>query len=81
MDAVAWIEQLARELGVAPPNEREWEAILELAGVAAHSSERKAAPVACWIAARAGRTPEEGLALARTLESPAAEGDGGSVHG
>jgi hypothetical protein len=27
------------------------EAILELASVAAHSSERKAAPIACWLAA------------------------------
>ena len=35
--------------------------MLDLAGEAAHSSERVAAPVACWVAARAGVTPDEAI--------------------
>ena len=33
--------------------------MLDLAAVAAHSSERIAAPVACWIGGRAGASLEE----------------------
>ena len=44
--------------------------MLDLAGEAAHSSERIAAPVACWVAARAGVAPEEALD-ARARASPA----------
>jgi hypothetical protein len=38
-------------LGKPAPDEDTMEAILELASVAAHASERKAAPIACWLAA------------------------------
>ncbi|MEX1142274.1 MAG: DUF6457 domain-containing protein [Thermoleophilaceae bacterium] len=69
MDPDAWIEQFAAELGVAPPTEAERDALLALAGVAAHASERRAAPIACWIASRAGRDPEAALAAARALGS------------
>lgn len=69
MDADAWIESLARELGVTPPSERERDAILELAAAAARSSERRAAPVACWIVAATGRTAQDAFTLARTLEA------------
>ncbi len=34
-----------------------------LAGEAAHAYERIAAPVACWLAARAGLSPAEALAV------------------
>ena len=30
------------------------EALLDIAGVAAHASERTAAPIACWLIGRAG---------------------------
>ena len=73
MDADAWIELLARELGLPAPSVAERDAILSLAGVAAHSSERRAAPVACWLAARAGIDAEEALAIAHRLS--AASGD------
>lgn len=65
--AEEWIAAYAAELGVEPPSPEEIEQILDLAGVAAHSSERKAAPVACWIAARAGLDPTEGLERARKV--------------
>jgi hypothetical protein len=67
MTAAEWIRRYAEELGVAPPTEEETDALLGLAGVAAHASERTAAPVSCWIAARAGVAPADALAAARRL--------------
>ena len=67
-----WIQEFARRLGVEPPSEEEVATILELAGVAAHASERSAAPVACWLAARQGLDPAQALALARSVEGGSA---------
>lgn len=50
-----------------PPTDEEVDQLLALAGVAAHSSERTAAPVSCWLVARSGVSPAEGLAAARSL--------------
>ncbi|MCW3034264.1 MAG: hypothetical protein QOK19_1381 [Solirubrobacteraceae bacterium] len=47
-----WIAAFAREAGVERPSPDEIRELLSLAGVAAHSSERTAAPIACWIAGR-----------------------------
>ena len=49
--AEEWIARFAEALGKPAPDEATMEAILELASVAAHSSERKAAPIACWLVA------------------------------
>ncbi len=62
-----WIEAFAASLGVAPPGDGELATILELAGAAAHASQRTAAPVACWLGAAAGLSPAEALARARAL--------------
>jgi hypothetical protein len=67
LSGVQWIEQLAGHLGVAAPSEEELATLLDLAGVAAHASERTAAPISCWLAARAGITPEVALAAAHAL--------------
>jgi hypothetical protein len=67
MDAEHWIAAYAERLGTEPPTAAELEAILELAGEAAHASERRAAPVATWLSAKAGRSLAESLALARTV--------------
>ena len=64
MTAEEWVSRYARALGVAPPTPEEIDGILRLASVAAHSSERRAAPVACWLAARAGLDPEAARAAA-----------------
>ena len=64
-----WIEAFARELGVAPPTPEQAERLLDLAGTAAHSSERPAAPLACWVAGRAGATIEEFLAAAERVNA------------
>jgi hypothetical protein len=47
-----WIAAFAREAGVERPSTQEIRELLALAGVAAHASERTAAPIACWIAGR-----------------------------
>jgi hypothetical protein len=70
MRAKEWIAAYSEQLGVEPPTADELKAILEVAAEAAHASERIAGPVACWLAAKAGRSLEESLALAREL-SPA----------
>lgn len=62
-----WIDAFAAALGTAAPGDAQVEAILDLAGVAAHASQRTAAPVACWLAAAAGRSPADAIALARAV--------------
>lgn len=69
MTAKEWFTGFAAELGVAPPTGDEVRDLLQLAGEAAHASERLAAPVTCWLIARAGISPAEALqALARWKE-------------
>jgi hypothetical protein len=65
--AEEWLTAYAAKLGTAPPTPDELDAILALAGVAAHSSERKAAPVACWLVARSGVALDEACRLAEEL--------------
>lgn len=64
MNAKEWLEGFAREIGADAPGDEEIEKVLELAAEAAHSSERVAAPVACWIGARSGRTLTELIEIA-----------------
>jgi hypothetical protein len=66
-----WIAQFAEALGRPAPDAAEVQTLLKLASVAAHASERRAAPIACWLAATAGRPPEEALALAEALSGSA----------
>lgn len=61
----AWIAAFAANLGVEPPDPETVEVLLELAGVAAHASERVAAPIACWLVGRAGLDPTAALEAAR----------------
>jgi hypothetical protein len=69
VNAREWIDAYAERLGVEPPTADEFSTLLDLAGEAAHSSERVAAPVACWLCARAGLSPEESLTLAREVSA------------
>jgi len=62
-----WIAAFAARLGVEPPDDATVSALLDLAGVAAHASERTAAPVACWLAARADLAPSDALEAARAV--------------
>jgi hypothetical protein len=65
--AEGWIREYAAKLGLEPPSESEIEQLLSLAGVAAHASERQAAPICTWLAARAGLSPQQALAAAQDL--------------
>lgn len=62
-----WIATFAAQLGVKPPDAEQIEQLLALAGIAAHSSERTAAPLACWVAGVAGASSDEFLAAAQRV--------------
>jgi hypothetical protein len=69
VNARDWLSAYAEKRGVEAPTTEEFKTLLDLAGEAAHASERVAAPVACWLAARAGVGPEAALAKARELDA------------
>lgn len=64
MTAQEWLEQFAQTAGTAPPTPEELETLLKLAAVAAHASERIAAPVACYLVGRAGLGLDDAIVLA-----------------
>ena len=64
-----WLDGFAHELGLDTPDEDTIDKLLNLAGVAAHDSERIAAPIACWMIVVAGIDPPEALALAQKYVS------------
>ena len=67
----AWLDLLLRELpvGSAPPSAAEQTAILDLARVAAHGSERVAAPISAYLVglALAARPTDERAAALQAL--------------
>jgi hypothetical protein len=71
VNAREWVDAFCAELGTEPPTPEEFKAILDLAAVAAHSSERVAAPVACWVGGRAGASLDELQAAADRAGEPA----------
>jgi len=50
-----WISEFAAAIGAEPPDAATVEELLDLAAVAAHASERTAAPIACYLAGLSGR--------------------------
>jgi uncharacterized protein DUF6457 len=69
-----WLADFCERLGMEPPSKEEVVALLDLAATAAHASERTAAPLACWIAGRSGRSPTElGEIADEVAPAPAAE--------
>jgi hypothetical protein len=67
MTAQEWVRTFAEAVGAEPPSQEQMDEILRLAAVAAHSSERIAAPIACWVAGTTGRPPAELRAAAEAL--------------
>ena len=65
--ATDWLAAYSERLGLPAPTQQEVDTLLELAGVAAHSSERIAAPIACWLVGRTDLTPDDALALAKEI--------------
>jgi hypothetical protein len=50
LTAEEWIRTFAQKTGCKPPDQQQMDEILRLAAIAAHSSERIAAPIACYVA-------------------------------
>ena len=67
LDTRGWLDRYTAALGSPPITDEDVETLLALAGVAAHASERKAAPVTCYLAALAGVPLDKALATAREL--------------
>jgi Domain of unknown function (DUF6457) len=70
--AADWIRAFCEEIRMPAPDEQEAEAILRLAAVAAHASERIAAPMACWVAGASGKPLAELIEVAEGLEAKSA---------
>jgi Domain of unknown function (DUF6457) len=64
-----WVSQYAEAVGVTAPTPEEVDTILQLAAVAARASQRQAAPITCWLAARSGVTVRDALDTATRLQS------------
>ena len=62
-----WLARFAAEIGTTPPTSEELDMLLELAGIAAHASERPAAPITCWLVGRAGLSARDALATGQRL--------------
>jgi hypothetical protein len=67
ISAEEWIAAFAAEAGAAAPDEEQIARLLKLAAVAAHSSERIAAPIVCWIAGSSGIDAERAIEIAEGL--------------
>jgi hypothetical protein len=66
-DTQDWLARFAAEVGTTPPTPGEMDLLLALAGTAARAAERTAAPITCWLAARAGVAPQDALAAGQRL--------------
>lgn len=60
-----WLDRYAEALGVPPLAAEDVDAILDLAREVAHGTERKNAPLAAWLAGRAGVAPAAAVEAAR----------------
>ena len=67
MTGEEFAQALAADLGLPPLSEEEIGGLLALASVAAHASERLAAPLCTYLAGRAGRPLDEVRAAADRL--------------
>ena len=59
-----WIAEFAAAIGADAPDSGTVDELLDLAAVAAHASERTAAPIACYLAGLDGRPITELKAIA-----------------
>ena len=67
-----WITAFAAEAGVERPSIDDIRELLDLAGAAAHGSERTAAPLACWIAGRSSLAPSRLREIAEGIRGASA---------
>jgi hypothetical protein len=69
--AEEFIARFAAAAGVDAPTTIDIETLLDVAGVAAHASERKAAPIVCWLVGTAGISAADAHIIARRLAEEA----------
>ena len=62
-----WIAAFAERLDIEPPDPTTADLLLELAGMAAHDSERTAAPIACYLVGRVGLEVDAAMELAQAV--------------
>ncbi len=67
MTADDWITAFAARLGVTPPDAATIDELLAVAGVAAHASERTAAPITCFLIGASGVSPADAATIAQDL--------------
>lgn len=67
MTVEEFLQAYAAEVGAPIPRREEMDALLEVAAIAAHASERVAAPLACWMSGASGLDVCELLAAARRV--------------
>lgn len=67
MTAQEFLEAFAGQVGVPAPTAAQFAALLDVAAVAAHASERVAAPLACWMAGASGMPVADLLAAAQRV--------------
>jgi Domain of unknown function (DUF6457) len=60
-----FLEAYGAQIGAPLPSRAEMDALLEVASLAAHGSQRTAAPLACWMGGASGRPIADLLAAAR----------------
>jgi hypothetical protein len=66
-EVTEWCRRFAVAARVEPPTANEIDDLLALAAIAAHASARQAAPITCWLAAKAGVSLEAALATAQAI--------------
>jgi Domain of unknown function (DUF6457) len=70
MTGQEWVGAFAARLGVDAPDAATVEGLLSLAAVAAHASERTAAPIACYLVGQASANPVQAIEVAAAIETP-----------
>jgi uncharacterized protein DUF6457 len=74
MTAQEFLEAFAAQVGVPAPSAEEFETLLEVAAIAAHGSERLAAPLACWLGGASGLPADDLLTAAKRVAAGAQAG-------
>ncbi len=63
MESDEFLSKVAQAFGTVPPSDEDISTVLSIASVSAHSSERKMAPIVCWLSAKAGISPKDALEI------------------
>lgn len=73
MTAQEFLDAFSAQVGVPAPSPAEFDALLAVARLAAHGSERTAAPLACWMGGVSAMSAAELLEAARRVTAMDAE--------